>query len=242
MSTRHSVSGILFDKDGTLLDFAATWGPATAAVLAELAAGDEARHGELARLAGFDRASGVFHPHSPIIAGDPDSFAPQWAELVGVAYDAAFSERVNGLFRQHSLASLKAFEEVGAVLDQLRGAGFTLGLATNDAEANAHAHLEALGIVDRFAFVAGYDSGHGAKPAPGMVRAFAEEIGVPPSAVAMVGDTLHDLDSARAAGAVAIAVVRDGAEAGALAEHADVVIADLGELVAVLSLEGGAVG
>jgi phosphoglycolate phosphatase len=73
-----------------------------------------------------------------------------------------------------------------------------------------------------------------------MIHAFADAIGVPPAAVAMVGDTLHDLDAARGAGAVAIAVVRDGAEAGILAEHADVVIADLGALVGVLSLEASA--
>ncbi len=32
--------GVLFDKDGTLVDFDETWGPATHAVIHALAAGD----------------------------------------------------------------------------------------------------------------------------------------------------------------------------------------------------------
>ena len=84
-------------------------------------------------------------------------------------------------------------------------------------------------------FVAGYDSGHGAKPAPGMVQAFAREIGADPSEIALVGDTLHDLDCARAAGAVAIAVLSGVATREDLAPHADYVIADIGELPGLLT-------
>ncbi len=82
-------------------------------------------------------------------------------------------------------------------------------------------------------FVAGYDSGHGAKPAPGMVEAFAREIGAACGEVALVGDTLHDLDCARAAGAVAVAVLSGIATREDLAPHADYVIADIGELPAL---------
>ena len=34
------LDGVLFDKDGTLISFEKTWGPATHAVIAALAAGD----------------------------------------------------------------------------------------------------------------------------------------------------------------------------------------------------------
>jgi phosphoglycolate phosphatase len=233
----HSVAGILFDKDGTLLDFAATWGPATAAVLAELSAGDAEHLEALAELAGFDHRSGLFHPNSPVIAGDPDSFAPDWAARLGIDYDKTFSTRLNRLFREHSLTSLKAFEEVGDVLDALIEAGFSIGLATNDAEENARAHLLAIGVIDRFSYVAGYDSGHGAKPGPGMVRGFADAIGVTPSSVAMVGDTGHDMAAARAAGALAIGIARDEESRAELAPLCDILIDDLGLLVSVLKLQ-----
>ncbi|WP_157928751.1 HAD family hydrolase [Pararhizobium haloflavum] len=238
----RNISAILFDKDGTLLDFAATWGPATAAVLRELSAGDDRHLSALADMAGFDHAEQRFRPDSPVIAGDPDSFAPGWAAQLGVAYDAAFSDRVNRLFREESLVSLKAFEDVSAVLDHLAAAGLRIGLATNDAAANAHAHLERMGVADRFDFIAGYDSGHGAKPGPGMIRAFAEACDIETSAVAMVGDTLHDIEAARNAGALAIAIARDETAMRALEGHADIMIGELNALVEWVRVQHQAAG
>ena len=84
-------------------------------------------------------------------------------------------------------------------------------------------------------FVAGYDSGHGGKPDPGMVIAFARFLDADPSEVAMVGDSLHDLDAARAAGALAVAVLSGPAERAALEPYADVVIDDIGDLPELLA-------
>jgi phosphoglycolate phosphatase len=71
---------------------------------------------------------------------------------------------------------------------------------TNDAEAPAHAHLNRAGVADLFDFVAGCDSGHGAKPAPGQLLAFARRTGLAPERVVMVGDSLHDLHAGRMPG------------------------------------------
>jgi phosphoglycolate phosphatase len=68
-----------------------------------------------------------------------------------------------------------------------------------------------------------------------MVQAFAREIGAEPAEIALVGDTLHDLDCARAAGAVAIAVLSGVATREDLAPHADYVIADIGDLPGLLT-------
>ena len=92
-----------------------------------------------------------------------------------------------------------------------RARGLKLGIATHDAEAPARAHMAALGIAEAFDFVAGYDSGHGAKPGPGMLTAFAATIGRPASVVAVVGDSLHDVALARAGGAGLAVVVKGGA-------------------------------
>ena len=55
--------------------------------------------------------------------------------------------------------------------------GFRLGIATNDAETSARAQAESLGLLPFLDFIVGYDSGHGGKPEPGMVTAFARRIG-----------------------------------------------------------------
>jgi phosphoglycolate phosphatase len=59
-------------------------------------------------------------------------------------------------------------------------------------------------------FIAGYDSGHGPKPEPGMLLAFALHLGLHPSQIAMVGDNGHDMEMAGAAGAGAAIGVLSG--------------------------------
>ena len=63
------IAGILFDKDGTLFDFGATWNGWAAMVIEELAEGDPRCAQALADAARFDLEAQVFHPDSPVIAG-----------------------------------------------------------------------------------------------------------------------------------------------------------------------------
>ena len=123
------------------------------------------------------------------------------------------------------------------ILSELATRGYRLGIATNDIEAAALQQAELLGLLPHLDFVVGQDSGHGAKPAPGMVTGFARHVGVEPEHVALVGDSTHDLHAARAAGAIGIAVLSGPATRDELTPHADYVIesiADLPELVAGL--------
>ncbi len=222
--------GILFDKDGTLLDFEATFGPAFAAVARELAGGDEVKAGEMSSAAGFDLATGRFMPGSIAIAGTSNDLASIVAPFVGGPIDPALARRIDDMFVQHTRSTAAAFDGVDDVLTGLRTMGLNLGIATNDSEEGARAHAEIAGIHGHFTYFAGYDSGHGAKPGPGMVLAFAEHCASLPSQIVMVGDTLHDLHAARAAGAVAVAVTTGLALREELAPHADYVIDNLVEL------------
>ncbi|BDA85678.1 phosphatase [Aureimonas sp. SA4125] len=224
------IAGILFDKDGTLLDFVATWGPATAAVLEALGDGNRSSIADMAASAGFLPESGGFAEDSPIIAGATDEFAPAWAARLGLEYDASFAARVNALYRAHSLRSLVGYADVGPMLSVLASKGIAIGLATNDSERTARAHLSAMGVEASFSFIAGYDSGYGSKPGPGMVLAFAEHLGVAPAAIALVGDSAHDMEAARTAGAAAIGIARTEAASLALGTLPDAVVADLGGL------------
>ena len=126
--------------------------------------------------------------------------------------------------RQVPAAALAPF------LGGLRRSGLALGVATNDAEAPARAHLSDAGVADYFDFIAGYDSGHGAKPGAGPLLAFARAVGHPPGACAMVGDSLHDLHAARAAGMRAVGVLTGIASRAELAPMADVVLPSIADL------------
>ena len=122
------------------------------------------------------------------------------------------------------------------LLSRLRAAGLALGVATNDAEHSARSHLAAVGVEPLFDFVAGSDSGHGAKPAPGPLLAFARAARLDPRQVVMVGDSAHDLHAGRAAGMACVAVLTGLATHDDLAPLADAVLPDIGHLPAWLGL------
>ncbi|GIL02073.1 MAG: phosphatase [Alphaproteobacteria bacterium] len=226
-------TGILFDKDGTLFDFEATYAPACARVVRALAGGDEERAARMAAAVDFDLAAERFRPHSVVIAGCAADLARAWRALMPTAPGAAFERRIDDLFELHTRDTARLFAGAMAALGRLAGGGMRIGLATNDAEANARAHLRAAGLDDLIGFVAGYDSGHGAKPEPGMIHAFARHCGCSSERVVMVGDSLRDMAAARAAGAVAVAVTTGPATAAELAPFADAVIGGLDELAAL---------
>ena len=66
--TIDTIDALIFDKDGTLFDFAATWVGWTEAVLLRLAQGDRARATAIGDHIGFDLAARRFRPDSVVIA------------------------------------------------------------------------------------------------------------------------------------------------------------------------------
>lgn len=225
------IDGLLFDKDGTLFDFRVSWGRWAQGFLTRIAV-DAAHARRLGRAIGFDLDSGAFAPDSPVIAATAADIAAALApELSGVTVED-LTDRIDASAGQ---APMSEAVPLRPLLSALRAGGLRLGVATNDSEAPARQHLANHGITDCFDFISGYDSGHGAKPGPGMCLAFARQLGLEPSRVAMVGDSRHDLDAGRAAGMRTIAVLTGIAKREDLAPHADVVLADIGAIPGWLS-------
>jgi len=127
--------------------------------------------------------------------------------------------------------------DLRALFDALDRAGVALGVATHDTEEQARVQLADVGALDRFAFIAGYDSGHGVKPGPGMLEAFCAATGLRAEDVAVVGDSLHDLHLGRRNGAgITIAVLTGPSGRDELAPHADLVLDSIADLPAALGL------
>jgi phosphoglycolate phosphatase len=228
------IRAILFDKDGTLVDFDRTWGPAVQAVLRHFAGGNAALYRKLCAASGLvDGAR--FLPESPLITEPTNIFAARWASLLGRPADAAFTKETDRLLCEATTAHLAAIGNPRAVLGELAGRGYRLGLTTNDAEATARVHVQRLGLDRMLAFVAGYDSGFGCKPAPGPVHAFAAAVGVSAREIVMVGDTALDIAMARTAGAKAVLVLTGPKSSDDAPEaKADAVIASIAQLSAWL--------
>lgn len=221
------IRGLLFDKDGTLFDFLSTWGGWTRRVIVEMSAGSAGTETRLASLLGFDLASGRFAEDSVVIGHTTAEIGALILPHLTGWTDGQLLARLNELAIGNDMAPAVPLVPLFA---QFRDMGLKVGLATNDAEAPARAHLERAGITPFFQFIAGFDSGWGGKPAPGQMRAFLDQTGLAPHEVAMVGDSLHDLHSGRAAGMRTVAVLTGIAKAPELAPHADVVLSDIGGL------------
>lgn len=224
---RRSVDGILFDKDGTLFDFQATWATWTAALIEDLARAYSTASRDVARAAGFDLEAMRFLHDSPIIAATNREAAECLAAALPGAEVDAVEEHM-----KYAVADMTLVPAVPLVdfLGGLGARGLALGVMTNDTEFGARSHLEAAGIADHFAFVAGFDSGHGAKPAPDPLLAFARATGLEPERVLMVGDSTHDLIAGRAAGMQTMGVLTGVALRADLEALADIVLPDIGHI------------
>jgi phosphoglycolate phosphatase len=218
--------GIIFDKDGTLFDFSTTWEAWAAAFLRRIA--DTDQHAQaLGRLIGFDFDHQRFDSDSVVIAGTPDEVAKA---LVPGLSSYSYVEIVNVINAEAVKAPQSEVVPLKSFVNGLRQSGYLLGVVTNDAERPARAHLDAAGATELFDFVAGSDSGFGAKPEPGQLLAFAEATGLAPGEVLMVGDSTHDLVAAQRAGMRAVGVLTGLATAQSLAPFAETVLTDIGSL------------
>ena len=234
-----SIRAVLFDKDGTLVDFHLTWMPPYRAAAEALAAdaGDGALADRLMAIGGYDASSGRFVPDSVLASDTNLGIARAWLpHLVsaGLALEErALYERLGEIFAATLVPT--PVDGLAAVLERLAGHGLPLGVATMDTEGSARASLAKLDIAHHFDFVCGGDSGHGVKPEPGMVHAFARATGIAEGDIAVIGDSPRDLRMARSAGAglvVGVLTGTSGAETlSPLADHVLDSIATLDTLV-----------
>ena len=221
------VAGIIFDKDGTLFDFTATWGAWCRNFIATLAQGDPALMTQLADVLGYDLRRSTIRPDAIVIAQTNAQIATQIQPLFPhLEIDAVLAQMDAHAIGLQQVEAAPLF----ALLTALRGRGLALGVATNDSESSARAHIAAADVDHLFDFIAGYDSGHGGKPDPGPLLAFAQSCRIDPLNCVMVGDSVHDLVAGRAAGMRAVGVLTGIADRAELAPHADVVLSSIAAL------------
>ncbi|SDW31455.1 HAD family hydrolase [Celeribacter indicus] len=224
---RGRIAAVLFDKDGTLMDFQKSWGPWARRVIDGLCGADEEKAAAVAQALGFDRRAALFRPGSPVIAGTPEDVLAALRPYFPRARDAEMLDR---LTPEPATFAPVAVEGLAQSCARLAGAGIALAVVTNDFEAAARTHLVQMGVADAFDVVIGYDSGFGGKPRPDPCTGAAARLGVAPDACVMVGDSLHDLNAGRAAGMRTVAVLTGVAGAAELAPFADALFPSVAEM------------
>ena len=227
---------VVFDKDGTLIDFHAMWG-GWALELGRRLDGATRRPvaGDVFATIGFDPSSGRVRPGTPLAIATMAEIREvvaavirRWCPNVAGArraVDAAW-------FAPDPVASAVPLTDLPTLFRALRDTGRIIGLATTDDRAPTEATLRALGVRDDIAALACGDDGVGVKPDPRMLLAICEALRVAPAQTAMVGDTLADLSMARSADAGLVIGVRSGIDdPDLLAPTADLVLASVADLL-----------
>lgn len=231
---------IVFDKDGTLLDFNRTWLPIYRHAALEFAGNDPQLAKEMLAQHGYDHATGQFIGGSLLAAGNNHDIARAWSALLPDAIDndtlAARSQRLNQTFQQRGAQSSIAVPGLQETLYSLKQSGLKLAIATSDSYAGIHHTLQAFEILRYFDFLCGYDSGYGIKPEPGMVLAFCESVSIPPAKTIVVGDNRHDIEMGRNAGAgLCIGVLTGTSTRRDLQAIADLVLNDISQLPDIIN-------
>ncbi|MEM1210952.1 MAG: HAD family hydrolase [Planctomycetota bacterium] len=180
---------VVFDLDGTLLD---SLGDIAAAANHTLAAMGLPTH----PLASYKRFAGQGLPNL-FRAALPAEQLHRLDEAIGV---------FKPYYAEHQRDTTGPFAGIGAVLDELVGAGVWVAVLSNKPEAATAAMVEHYFPAVPWAAVWGHREGYPPKPDPASCLAVLDEIGATPTRTAFVGDTMADMLTAQATGCYAVGV------------------------------------
>jgi HAD superfamily hydrolase (TIGR01549 family) len=230
---------VAFDKDGTLIDFEFMWGRLALAWVEHLTAesGDQTLERMLYRSLGYDAERQKTKPQSPLAiagSGQLQTIAAATLYRHGVPWPEA-ELRAQRAFKASNQLPLKGLirstGDVRGLLERLQHCGVRVAVVTTDYRADTVEALGVLGIAHLVDHVVCGDDGLPSKPAPDMLQAACERLGVEAGRTAMVGDTVADLWMARQAGAgLRVGVLCGVGEAALLHTHADVVLRSIDEI------------
>ena len=212
---------IIFDKDGTLVDFESTWVPLldmrVQQILDRLGAGFQKKtiREELYSSVGVSPDS--IDPHGPF---PQTSTAEDEVIAAAVLYRHGIPwQRARKIVRESLIEAEKALDRpkyakllpgTREVLVSLRNHGIHLAVATADLTDITNAILKRLDIDGLFDIVIGADSVRRDKPDPEMIETAISRVGATPERVAFVGDTVNDMEMGRRSGIGLVVGVLEG--------------------------------
>lgn len=226
---------IVFDKDGTLIEFDRMWRDWVAALGRDLSAGTgRPLVDQVFGLMGVDPASGLIYPHG-LLAATPMA---RLRELViealedeGVARERAEAAMRSAWHPPDPVALATPVTDLPALFDRLEARGIRSGVATADDRRPTERTLAALRIAERLDAISCADDGYPTKPFPDPVLRIAAAVGIPVARTAVVGDAPSDMRMGRAAGArLVVGVLTGVGDEATLAPLADLVLRSIAEL------------
>lgn len=231
-SLQFSPALIIFDKDGTLIDFNFMW----ASWVVDLAQRLE-RACNLSLAAQLYDAMGYDASRHSVIAGSPlaahsmanlFTLTARVAHEAGLAPDAALRATNDAWFVPDPISMARPLADLPKLFSALRARDILIGIATSDDRASSLETLRALGISEFVNALVSADDGLPNKPAPDMLLRVCEELDVSPAQSAMIGDSVADMQAAIAAGiGLRVGVLSGVSSQEELIPHADIIIANI---------------
>lgn len=232
-----AVDAIVFDKDGTLINLHARWAPWIAGVCRSVSAAcsDTAAVGELEDVLGVAGDRLIADSPAAVMTGaEIHRFAVDL--MAGRGHDRdAVAGHVASAFRSSPVGELIAIGDVAAAMARLRERGIKLGIATSDDRANTLEELAELGVLHFIEAIRCGDDPGPIKPDPEVLFLLAEALAVAPGRMVFVGDSLHDMATAAAAGVPFVGVLGGSSDRAELEIGAQYLIADIGGLPGVFA-------
>jgi phosphoglycolate phosphatase len=202
---------LVFDKDGVLLDINATWLPVVIAMgqYLEDKCGGATKRDDLLAAVGVNITpgtdEGIITENSIFAASTFAHMQDIWRKIEPKL--AAVFDDIENYHADITAIRLTVPQghtvPKGAVrdsLNQLKGMGFRLAVATNDNTSSAMVNLGDLGVEQLFDIIICADSGFGRKPEGGGLREACRATSISPARAIMVGDTATDFLAAEDAG------------------------------------------
>ncbi len=227
---------IIFDKDGTLIDFHSMWGQwardlarrLEAATYLPLAA-------DIFKAFDFDPDTGVIAPDGAL-ALEPGSKLQDILRDVlvsaGVSPSAIEAALNTAWVAPDSVVEAKPLTDLITFFQTLRMHGLKIAIATADDYAPTVSLVENWELTNLVDMIMGADSGVPIKPKPDVVLHICQELGISPKQTVMVGDNIVDLQMGQAAGvSLTVGVLSGLCKVDDLAPYANFVLPDISTLI-----------
>ncbi len=237
-----SIKFIIFDKDGTLLDFDSFWGTISTYAVTDMLTKLHLPENLLPTLLssigyknGTTDVQGVLCWGTYRLMGEAMHDAMTHAgvscdreEVVRLTYETYHQHADKGEIRS-------ACHNLKDVLKQLLGQDILLGVVTTDGPVITRQCLEKLDIGPMFSAVCTADGVLPPKPDPYCIEAIMEQFHLTKDEIVMVGDTMTDVQFARNGGIRVIGVAKTEEGRAFLREKADAAVPDVSHVAAVLT-------